>query len=78
MSKEEVLRRLSVLFKDLFAAQEITENMGKNDISEWDSLGHLRLFMAVEEDMGLKFTISEMAQVQSVGQLVELIMQKQQ
>ena len=46
------------------------------DIAGWDSLAHLRLLVALESALGVKFQLSEMNAGSNVGELVDLIVAK--
>lgn len=39
----------------------------------WDSLAHLRLLMAVEEEYGVSFSPDEIAELDSVDRIVEAL-----
>lgn len=40
------------------------------DIPQWDSLGHLRICMALEETFGIKVGLEEMEQMQTVDAII--------
>ncbi len=40
------------------------------DFPEWDSLGHLRICMAIEEAYGVKIELEQMGELTSVERLV--------
>ena len=39
----------------------------------WDSFAHVKLIIGLEEELGIKFLIDEVAQTQSVGALLKLV-----
>jgi acyl carrier protein len=43
------------------------------DIPEWDSVGHLSLCGALEEAFEIRFTVNEMAEMNSVRAIVSII-----
>lgn len=47
------------------------------DIEEWDSIMHINLVLSVEEYFGIRFGSAEVARLQSVGELHDLIVEKQ-
>jgi acyl carrier protein len=55
---------------------EICMDLKAGDIPNWDSLGHLRLFMAIEEKFGIKFTAKEILQLLSIEQICRGIEEK--
>ena len=43
------------------------------DLEGWDSLAHLNLLLAVEEAFEVKFTLEEMSEIKSVGQMIQAL-----
>ena len=52
---------------------EIDRKTSARDVDEWDSLMHIDLVLNVEKEFGIRFSSSEVALLQYVGQLVDLI-----
>jgi acyl carrier protein len=48
---------------------QITDDFSRDDESGWDSMAHLRLITAVEQAFGLKFTMQEIEEIRSYGDL---------
>jgi acyl carrier protein len=46
-------------------------------VEGWDSLAHVRIMIAVEEELGVRFDMSEITSLNDVGDLVRLIEAKQ-
>lgn len=78
MGREEVYERLNAVFQDVFDDETITVNDGTtaNDIEDWDSLEHINLIVAVEEEFGLKFGMGEVNGMKNVGEMVDIILKK--
>jgi acyl carrier protein len=71
----DTLEQLKQVFENVFDDDEINispETTAK-DVEGWDSLMHVTLIVNVEKAFHIKFTSSEVASLQSVGDLVELI-----
>jgi acyl carrier protein len=47
-----------------------------NDFERWDSLGQLTLFMALENELGIKFTHEEIIDTDSINKIISLIDKK--
>jgi acyl carrier protein len=75
MSMSSILVRMNLVFREVFDAEdlEISTVTNANDIEGWDSLMHVTLMLRVEKAFGVKFTSSQVAGLENVGQLVELI-----
>jgi acyl carrier protein len=46
---------------------------GPSEIAQWDSLGALRLIVAIEERLGVSLTDEDLKSVQSVGELARRV-----
>ena len=78
MSREEVFERLNKVFRDVFDDDDITvtETTTSADIDDWDSLEHINLVAAVEQEFGMKFTMGQVVTMKNVGEMVDIILQK--
>jgi acyl carrier protein len=47
-----------------------------SDFSEWDSVRHLVLVMDVEQAFGLKFSMEEIAELDSVEKIVKAVQER--
>lgn len=67
--------RLQDIFRDVFGDEGIvlTREMTAEDVEAWDSLTHFELVMEVELAFGIKLTTGEIAGLETVGQLMDLI-----
>ena len=54
----------------------ITQDIKMDDIEAWDSLRHLRLFMTIEEKMGVKFSTDEIVEISSLEEIKKIIINK--
>lgn len=48
---------------------QITDDFSRDDESGWDSMAHLRLITAIEQAFDLKFTMREIEEIRSYGDL---------
>jgi acyl carrier protein len=78
MSRREIYAQLNVIFQDVFDDDDITLEDGTSakDISGWDSMAHISLVLGVEQEFGIKFKTSEVAQLGNVGEFVDLVQTK--
>ena len=76
MSREEVYEKLNELFRDVFDDEDITvtDTTTADDIEEWDSLEHINLLAAVEQEFGMKFNMGQGVSMKNVGEMVDIIM----
>ena len=75
MEKEEIYTRLNKVFREVFDDESInvTENTTANDIPDWDSLEHINLIVAVEEEFNIKFNMGEVTTMKNVGEMANII-----
>jgi acyl carrier protein len=71
----DTMDRLAMLFREVFNDPELTISPTTNadDIAGWDSMTHIALIVAAEQDFDIHFKASEMDGLQDVGELVRLI-----
>ena len=78
MTREEVFEQMNEVFRDVFDDEDITvtDETTADDIEDWDSLEHINLVNAMEEEFGVKFTMGEIVALKNVGEMADLIMGK--
>lgn len=75
MTKNELFTRLDGVFQDVFDDDSIHvyEDTTADDIEDWDSLEHITLIDAIEEEFGMKFKMSEVSTMKNVGEMARII-----
>ena len=70
--------RLTEIFQDVFDNDEVvaTAELTAQDVDEWDSLSHIRVIVAIENDFQIRFSASEVSNLKNVGEIVSLIESK--
>lgn len=78
MTREEVFERVNEVFRDVFDDEEITvgEETTADDIEDWDSLEHIHLVTAIEQEFKMKFTMGQVVSMKNVGEMVDIILEK--
>ncbi len=71
----EIYERLNEVFQDVFDDDSLSVNPNTTaaDIEDWDSLSHITLMAAVEDEFGMKFSMKEVVEMKNVGEMVNLI-----
>lgn len=74
----ETETKLKEIFADIFNThkEKISLKTRQNELKDWDSLGQLRLMMAIEERFNISFTIEEIASLNSFERILSKISQK--
>jgi acyl carrier protein len=68
-------KRLQTLIAEMLdlPEQAVTSDTVRADTESWDSLNHLQLVTAIESEFGVKFTMDEIAAVNTAGDLQQII-----
>lgn len=78
MEKKEILAKVQEVFRDVLENDDIvlTPETSSNDIEEWDSLSHIQLIVAIEEELDVEFTSQAIVSWKNVGDMVDYIAEK--
>ena len=78
MNREEVIRRLNEVFRDVFGDDSISvsEETTSADIEDWDSIEHINLIGSVESEFGMKFKMREVSGMKNVGEMIRRICER--
>ena len=78
MTTAEIMPRLTAVFRDVFDDDSIviTAQTTADDIDDWDSIEHITLIGAVEDEFGVKFRMGEVSGMKNVGEMIEIIAQR--
>jgi acyl carrier protein len=72
---DALLAELTDVFRDVFDddALELRRELTAKDVAGWDSLTHVSLVVEVERRFGVRFTSTEVANLEDVGGLLDLL-----
>jgi acyl carrier protein len=75
MDEPQIYSKLAEIFEEVFDDDSIavTPALSAKDVDGWDSLAHIRLLLTIEKAFKVKFSTSEIGQLQNVGDLVALM-----
>ncbi len=75
MDDAQIYSRLTGVFNQVFDDEtiEVTPQLTAKDVDGWDSLTHIRLILSVEKEFKIRFTTSEIGNLENVADLVALI-----
>lgn len=75
MDAKELKKRLTEVFRDVFDDESIviTADTTADDIEDWDSIEHITLIGAVEDEFGMKFKMGEVSGMNNVGEMMKII-----
>ena len=71
----EIYERLNDIFRDVFDDDSLSVSPATTaaDIEDWDSLSHITLMAAVEDEFRMKFSMKEVVEMKNVGEMVSII-----
>ncbi|MEG2074028.1 MAG: acyl carrier protein [Angelakisella sp.] len=78
VDNKEIFARLNEVFRDVFDRADISvaASTVAADIKGWDSLQHITLMQAVEDEFDVKFSMREIVSLQNVGDIAAIIAKK--
>ena len=68
MSREEIYERLNSVVQDVF-----DDDTTAADVDGWDSLMHITLMDAIEEEFDISFDMKTIVKLKNVGEMVDII-----
>lgn len=78
MTREEVLEKVAEVIRDVFDDEsiQVTDNTVAGDVDGWNSLRHIRLIGAIEDEFDIVFAMKDVVGMKNVGHMVDLIMEQ--
>lgn len=78
MDQQEILAKLQNIFRGVMKNENLvlSDAMTAEDIQEWNSLANQELIMTIEKEFNLKFSLMEMLDLDSVGNILAAIENK--
>ncbi|MBO5447862.1 MAG: acyl carrier protein [Ruminococcus sp.] len=75
MTENEIIPRLTEVFRDVFDDDTIviTPETTADDIEDWDSIEHITLIAAAEEEFKMRFKMGEVSGMKNVGEMISVI-----
>ena len=78
LNTEEIFEKLDKVFQDVFDDDSIRVNSNTvaDDIEDWDSMMHITLIGAVEDEFGVRFKMGEVSTMKNVGEMARIISER--
>lgn len=75
MNEKQIVQRLTMVFRDVFDDDSIriTRSTTADDIDDWDSLEHITLIAAIEDEFRMRFKMQEVSTMKNVGEMIDII-----
>jgi acyl carrier protein len=74
-SRKEILALIQNILADVLdnEALQLAENTTAEDVEHWDSINQVKLLIALENELNIRFAAPEVEGVKNVGALVDLV-----
>lgn len=71
----DIDQRLTSIFRTTFGDEAIVlrPELTADDIAAWDSVSHIQLVFAVEDEFGIRLSMKDLEALENVGALLETI-----
>ena len=78
MNSTEILQAVQDVFREVFSDEQlvIQPNTTAADIEDWDSFNHMNLIVTIEKRFRIKFSLSELQKLATVGDMLNLVEKK--
>ena len=63
------------MFRQTFddAGMVVTPETSRREVTDWDSVAHVKLILSLEEEFGIRFTEDEVSSIRTVGDFLHAI-----
>ena len=77
-SRNEILTTIRDVLADVVddPSLQISETTTADDVSEWDSINHVKLLIGLESELGFRFETQEVSGLKNVGELIDVVQRK--
>jgi acyl carrier protein len=68
-------QRIAEVFDTVFQVppEQINDALAPQDVTGWDSLGHVRLVGQLQEQFGVQFEVDEIMRMENVGEIKKIL-----
>ena len=78
MTRSQLLTTIRTILADILDNPdlELTEATTADDVEDWDSINHVKLLIALEKELNIRFASEEIQGLSNVGALIDLLEKK--
>lgn len=78
MSREDALAKVNEVFREVFEDDTVTVYFETTaaDVDGWDSLRHITLIEAIEDEFDMRFKMNEVTGMKDVGEMIDIILSR--
>lgn len=80
MTRSDLLSKIRDILADVVDDDDLqlSESTAADDVTDWDSLNHVKLLIGLETELGFRFETNEISGLKNVGELIDLLQRKLQ
>ncbi|MFA6729656.1 MAG: acyl carrier protein [Eubacteriales bacterium] len=77
MSQKDIYKRLEDVFEEVFDEKvTLSPETTAEDVEDWDSLSHITLIAAVEDEFKMRFNMKEVSTMKNIGEMAAIISER--
>lgn len=78
MTREEALTRVTTVMREVFDRDDLqfSDCLAPGSPDAWDSLSHIRLLRALEQEFGLRFTSEDLDDLDNSAEILDVVMRR--
>lgn len=73
-NNSELDEKLHRILKDVFQNEEIKLDVSMDDVPEWDSLMHIKLLTAIEDEFKIAIDFADTLEMTSISEIKKMIL----
>ena len=72
---KSIFDKIQDIFREIFADEtlKISDKMTANDIESWDSIMHINLMEAIQDEFHILFDFDEIAEMMEVNDIIDAV-----
>ena len=80
MKDKEIKKKISLIIRKVFKLKKKikSKNLDQKKIKEWDSLGHITLLIALQEEFKINFNVLSQTKLTNLKAILKYVLNKQQ
>jgi acyl carrier protein len=76
MGNKVIIERVLQVLNDIFSIEDINGEISQDNTEDWDSIGHVRLMMALEKEFNIDIPIDEAMELSTLENIADYIFKK--
>ena len=71
-------QRIAEVFNAVFqvSPEQVTDSLSPQDVTGWDSLGHVRLVAQLQDEFGVEFEVTDIMRMENVAAIKKILSER--